>query len=191
LAIAVFALCVAELAWLRFGPLPPRLLDLSDAQSTVVVDRNGEVLYEARNNDGGRSMQLSADRLPAALVDATIAAEDGRFWHHPGIDPIAIARAAVHDLRRGRLAEGGSTITQQVAKLLLARQADRLGDDVSARDFGSKLHEAVIALRLEHRLTKREILALYLNLASYGNQLLGAERASHEYFGVDPESATL
>ena len=121
----------------------------------------------------------SADRLPAPLVDATVAAEDHRFWSHPGVDPIALLRAAARDLRSGRVVEGGSTITQQVAKLLLAR-LDGAG---RRRGLIAKAREAIVALRLEHRLTKREILALYLNLAPYGNQLTGAERASREYFG--------
>ncbi len=64
---------------------------------------------------------MTADQLPSSLVDATVTAEDQRFWRHPGVDPIAVVRAAARNLRRGRVMEGGSTITQQVAKLLLAR----------------------------------------------------------------------
>jgi len=169
---------LAGAAYLRLGPVPARLLDLHDAESTVIVDRHGEVLYESRSADGTRTSWMTADQLPAALVDATLAAEDRRFFRHPGIDPIAVVRAAARNVRRGRWVEGGSTITQQVAKLLVARDGAR-----AERGLGAKLREAVLALRLEHRLSKREILALYLNLAPYGNQLTGADRASRAYFG--------
>src|SRR5262249_50377851 len=108
------------------------------------------------------------------------------FWRHPGIDPVALARAAVRNIRSRRIVEGGSTITQQVAKLLLMRI------DGGVRRSGpmAKAREAVVALRLEHRLSKREILALYLNLAPYGNQLSGADRASRAYFGHDASLLT-
>src|SRR5207253_367000 len=135
---------------------------------------------------GTRSSRLSAEQLPETLVDATIAAEDHRFWRHPGIDPLALVRAAVRDLRRRRIIEGGSTITQQVAKLLLARQ-EGAG---APRGFTRKLREAVVAIRLEHRMGKREIMALYLSLATYGNQLTGAERASRAYFGTSIAALT-
>jgi penicillin-binding protein 1C len=176
------ALAIAAVAlWVRAGPFPAGLLDPQQRESTTVLDRNGEVLYEARAGDGSRAAWLSADRLPAPLVDATVAAEDRRFWRHPGMDPLALTRAAVRNLRNRRVVEGGSTITQQVAKLLLAR----IDGASRRRGMMAKAREALVALRLEHRLTKREILALYLNLAPYGNQLTGAERASREYFGHD------
>lgn len=169
---------ILSLAFLRLGPLPSGLLD-EPPPSTIVVDRNGVPLYEARSGDGTRGIRLSAGELPPALVGATLAAEDHRFWSHPGLDPIAIARAARINLLERAVVEGGSTITQQVAKLLLNRRDPR-----RTRGWRAKLHEGVIALRLEHRFDKREILAMYLNLAAYGNQIAGAERASQAYFGI-------
>src|SRR5688500_18196935 len=106
------------LLWLRLGPLPDGLLD-EPQPSTIVVDRHGVQLYEARSGNGTRTVKLTAASLPLTLVAATIAAEDRRFWSHPGVDPIAIARAAKTNLIERSLVEGGSTITQQVAKLLL------------------------------------------------------------------------
>jgi penicillin-binding protein 1C len=166
------------IGYVRFGPISPGLLDLRDAESTVIVDRNGEPLYESRSAAGTRTSWMTPDQLPASLVAATIAAEDRRFFTHPGIDAIAVARAIARDIRYRRALEGGSTITQQVAKLLLARRDGR-----RSRGLGEKFSEAVVALRLEHRFSKREILAMYLNLAPYGNQLAGADRASRAYFG--------
>src|SRR4029453_2686364 len=170
---------IAAAIWLRCGPLPPDLLKLDAIDSTVVVDRNGIELYEALGSDGTRAQQMRAGSIPAIVAAATVAAEDRGVWSHHGIDPIAVLRAINQNLAEGSIVEGGSTITQQAAKLLLLRRAaDR------RRGWRTKLQEGVIALRLEHRLSKREILALYLNLASYGNQTTGFERASRVYFGV-------
>ncbi len=153
--------------------------------STVVLDRNGVELYEALGGDGTRASQLRPENVPAIVAAATVAAEDRRFWWHHGVDPVAVLRAIKQNISEGSIVEGGSTITQQVAKLLLLRRAaDR------RRGWRTKLHEAVIALRLEHRLSKHEILALYLNLAAYGNQTTGFERASRIYFGVGPGMLT-
>lgn len=177
---AASVLLVGFLAWVRLGPLPPDLLDLERHASTVVVDRGGVVLYEALSEEGTRSRRLSADDLPETLAEATLAAEDHRFYRHPGVDGLAMVRAAWHDLRAGGLVEGGSTITQQTVKLLTRRP----------RTVAGKLREVLLALRLEHRLSKRRILALYLNLAPYGRQYVGAEAASRGYFGTSARNLT-
>ena len=174
LVIAVLALAL----WIRLGPVPADLLDDRAITSTSVVDRRGIPLYEALSGDGTRNVALRSDAIPAPLMSATIAAEDRRFWSHPGIDPIAMLRAFKRDLLELRVVEGGSTISQQVAKLLLNRKSPQ-----RRRGVVAKIHEAVLALRIEHRFSKRTILALYLNLAAYGNQVVGAERASRAYFG--------
>jgi penicillin-binding protein 1C len=170
--------------WLRMGPLPAGLLD-APTPSTIIVDRHGVPLHEALSSEQTRGMRLTAETLPKSLVDATIAAEDRRFWSHIGVDPIAVVRAVKTNLAERRIAEGGSTITQQTAKLLLNRSVPG-----RRRGIAAKVHEAVLALRLEHRFTKREILALYLNVAPYGSQYVGAERASRGYFGVSAALAT-
>jgi penicillin-binding protein 1C len=172
-------------AWMRLGPIPAGLFDGIDTPSTVVVDRHGRVLYEALSQDGTRVRPMSAATLPPALEAATIAAEDRRFYSHPGVDPVALIRAARHNLVEGRVAEGGSTITQQVAKLLIQRR-----EGARHRGISMKLREMLLALRLEHRFSKREVLAMYLNLAAYGNQTAGAGRASQLYFGVDASMVT-
>jgi penicillin-binding protein 1C len=187
-ALAIIGLVAA--CWIRLGPLPDRLLDDPGA-STQVVDRHGVALYEARARGGLRSASLAANALPDHVVWATIAAEDRRFWRHPGIDPLAIARAALANARALHIVEGGSTITQQVAKLLLFRQRTDAAAAAPIRGLRAKVYEAIVALRLEHRLSKREILALYLNLAPYGNQVAGVERASHSYFGTGSSLLTV
>ncbi len=186
LAIIACAVCSSLLAvWVRCGPIAPELLNLSESTSTVVVDRRGVPLYEALSGDGTRSVQLAAGALPRALAAATVAAEDRRFWSHPGVDVFALARAARRNIRMLQIVEGGSTITQQVAKLLLARQSPG-----RPRGVIDKMRETVLALRLEHRYAKPEILTLYLNLAGYGNQIVGAGRASRAYFGREASLLT-
>ena len=179
-ALAALAALLGCWPGLRIGPLPAGLLDRRRSESTAVLARDGELLYEARAGDGSRASWLAADELPAPLVDATIAAEDRRFWRHPGIDPIAVAarRRAQRpppSRRRGRIDDHAAG--REAAAGAGGRRRRRRAA------FTVKLREAIVAIRLEHRLTKREIMALYLNLASYGNQLTGAERASRAYFG--------
>jgi penicillin-binding protein 1C len=184
--LALVATGVSVAAWLRMGPLPAGLLDQPASPSTVVVDRHGEPLHEALSSEQTRAVRLAAGELPPALVAATLAAEDRRFFRHVGIDPFSIARALKANLVEGRIVEGGSTISQQAAKLLLNRL-----EPGRSRGVTAKVREAVIALRLEHRFTKPEMLALYLNLAPYGNQYVGAERASQGYFGVPASQLTV
>lgn len=184
-AAAGAVVLAAGLAWLRMGPLPAGLLDPPAAPTTVVVDRNGERLYEALSAEAARAIPLDAAALPPRLVAATLAAEDRRYYRHIGLDPVAIARAVRVNLAEGRAVEGGSTISQQVAKLLLNRRSPG-----RPRGWTAKLEEAVVALRLEHRVDKTALLALYLNHAGYGRQYVGAERASQAYFGVSASMLT-
>ena len=167
---------IALALWLRLGPIPP----ITPDTTPTIVDRNGIVLYEPLSSTGTRNEWLND--VPPSIANATIAAEDRRFERHLGIDPIAIARAVVHDVVKLRAAEGGSTITQQVAKMLLGNPP---------RTIGAKVREAVIALRLEHRYTKKQILALYVNLAPYGEQTIGIARASRRYFASAPDELTI
>ena len=171
--------------WVRCAAVPAELLAGIDTPSTVILDRHGRVLYEPLAAGGSRVQPLDANRLPPLLVAATLAAEDRRFYSHPGLDPISLARAARHDFVEGQIVEGGSTISQQVAKLLIQRR-----EGLRRRGWRAKVRELVLALRLEHRFTKNEILALYLNLATYGNLATGAGRASNLYFGVDASMLT-
>ena len=177
LVLAILAALAALALWLRLGPIDPSLLDRKP--SLVLVDRHGEVLYEPLGTTGTRTDWITV--VPANVERATLAAEDHRFRSHVGVDPIAIARAFVHDVRAMSVVEGGSTITQQVAKLLLQSKN---------RDVAQKIRESILALRLEHRYSKNEILALYLNLAPYGNRITGIARASRAYFGCSPDHLT-
>ena len=168
--------------WLRFGSIDPSIIDQSRFASVTIVDRNSVVLYEPLAKTHTRGEHVSAKDLPPNVARAPIAAEDRRFYWHPGIDPVAIARATLHNMRHRDVVEGGSTITQQVAKLLLQSRD---------RSVVRKLRESVLALRLEHRYSKPEILAMYLTLAPYGNRITGISRASRTYFGCEARQLTI
>ena len=170
--------CSGFIAWIILGSIP----DIAHSDTPTVVDRNGVVLYEPLSVHGDRSEMIQANALPRRVVQATLAVEDRDFYRHSAVSLRGVVRAAWHDLRQGRMAEGGSTITQQVAKLLVQRR------DRSVLD---KIREVIIAVRLERRYSKNEILAMYLNLAPYGNQTTGVARAAHLYFGCAPEDLTV
>jgi penicillin-binding protein 1A len=142
--------------------------------SMTFLDRHGRVI--ARRGDSSGTT-ISADSLPEHLVDAVLAVEDRRFYHHFGIDLIGTTRAALANLRAGRVVQGGSTITQQLAKNLF------LTPD---RTMRRKMQEMMLAFWLETRFTKDEILALYLNRVYFGAGAWGAENAARRYFGRGP-----
>jgi len=125
---------------------------------------------------------LGYDEIPEALVLAFLAVEDRRFFSHGGLDPLGIGRAALVNLRAGGIAQGGSTITQQLAKTLFLS---------SRRSFRRKAQEALLALWLERRLTKEEILTLYLNRIYFGSGAYGIDAAAQVYFGHSARRLTL
>lgn len=140
---------------------------------TVVVDADGGRLAELVGDGQGHAITL--DEVASVLIDAVIAVEDVRFRQHDGIDVRALGRALVRNVRDGRIVEGGSTITQQLAKNTATGPA---------RTIERKIAEASIAWQLEQELSKNEILARYLNSAYFGNGAYGVESAAREYFGV-------
>jgi penicillin-binding protein 1C len=154
---------------------PPPLARVREV-SPVVVDRNGEWLMAFTTSQGTWRLEARLDEIDPEFQRRLIAIEDERFWFHPGFDPIALARASVSYARAGRVTQGGSTITMQLARLLEPRP----------RTIGSKLIEIVRAIQIERRLSKREILAAYLTLAPYGGNLEGVRAASRAYFQRDP-----
>ncbi len=121
------------------------------------------------------------DELPSIYVQAVLSVEDHRFYNHPGIDMIAIGRAAVNDVRAGAFVEGGSTITQQLAKNLYFSQE---------KELTRKVAEVFMAFDLERNYTKDEILELYVNSIYYGNNYYSVARASQGYFGKEPSEMT-
>src|SRR2546428_731393 len=140
-------------------------------QGTKVYDDNDELLTELHVE---RRIFVPLAHIPQTLRDAVIATEDRRFYSHFGIDPIGVARAVWQNYRRGRIVEGGSTITQQLTKVLF------LTPDKSLE---RKMKEAGLALELERRYPKDRILEMYMNQIYFGNGAYGVEAASRTYFG--------
>jgi penicillin-binding protein 1C len=161
-------------------PLPPALFEPMTA-SVEYLDRNGLPLREASSEGAGIGRPLPLSEMPEALVKATLAAEDARFWRHGGVDWIGTARAAVSLLRYRRIVSGGSTITQQLVKIAAPRP----------RTFRAKAFEALQAMRLEQIWPKERILEEYLNRLDYGNLRIGAGAAAHFYFQKPPLSMSL
>ncbi len=156
-----------------FVPLPKDDFSHRSVQSLRVEDRNGIVLREFLNDEQGRGEWKPLSSIAIPLEQATIAVEDKRFYYHPGVDPIAIARSIVQNFAALRFKSGGSTLSQQVIRNVYPH----------SRTLVHKAIEMWYALRLERMYSKREILEQYLNRAPYGNQLFGAEAASRWYFG--------
>ncbi len=150
--------------------------------STVVLDRQDRLLRAYATGDGRWRLPVTLSGVDPRYVEALIAYEDKRFFQHAGVDPAALARAALQLVRTGRIVSGGSTITMQVARLLEPR---------SERSLAAKLRQAVRAIQLERTLSKDDILALYLNLAPYGGNLEGVRAAALAYFGKEPQRLTL
>ena len=136
-----------------------------------------EVVESSRSDDS----YVRTDDLPDVYLDAVVAIEDHRFYDHPGFDVIAICRAAWHDLVTLSLEQGGSTITQQLAKNLFFTQE---------KDFSRKAAEVFMALDLEARYDKAEILELYVNTSYFGDGLTGIGEAARGYLGKEPSEMT-
>jgi penicillin-binding protein 1C len=171
--IAAAALAVATLTLDRAFLLP---LGPATDLSRVVVDRDGASLRVFANGAGRWRLPATAGEVAPLYLRMLLAVEDRRFKAHPGIDPLAMARASWQNLVAGRTVSGASTLSMQVARLLEPRP----------RTLRSKLLEALRALQLEARLGKTGVLDLYLVLAPFGGNLDGVRAASRAYFGKEP-----
>jgi 1A family penicillin-binding protein len=140
-------------------------------QATVVFDRQSRPVFSFYAE---QRLDVPLDRVSPRMIDALLAVEDRRFYAHHGLDPLRIVAAALRNVRAGRVVEGGSTLTQQLARTL------QLSPE---RTFTRKIREATIAAQLESRYTKDDILAAYLNTVYFGNGYYGVEAASRGYFG--------
>ena len=148
------------------------------AQTTIVLDRQG---HPAFSFYAEQRIDVTLDQVSRHMIDAIVAVEDRRFYSHCGLDPVRIVGAAVRNVRAGRIREGGSTITQQLAR------AVRLSP---ARTFERKLREAMLALRLEQRYSKERILQEYLNTVYFGDGYYGVEAAARGYFAKNASALT-
>jgi penicillin-binding protein 1C len=169
---AVFLLltCAAALLLDRLFPLP---LPDPNSGSTVVLARDGTPLRAFPDRDGVWRYPVGIEDVSPLYVEALLTYEDRWFWRHPGVNPLALARAFGQWIVHRRLVSGGSTLTMQVARIL----------DGTPHSAGGKLRQIARALQLEAHLSKREILTLYLQRAPFGGTLEGVEAASWAYLG--------
>lgn len=169
-------------ALLRFqGELPSaaHLERIEPPSNTRILDRNGEPLGDLFAED---RLLARFDQIPKPLIQAVLATEDRKFYEHWGIQPTALIRAVLANLRVGRTSQGGSTITQQLARNLFLTHE---------RTVTRKIKEALLTVRLERIYTKDEILGMYFNQIYYGNGAHGATSAAREYFGKPLSELTL
>ncbi|MHC9544260.1 MAG: penicillin-binding protein 1C [Vulcanimicrobiota bacterium] len=173
--VILFALTAAVLALVIFlvAPLPDEAAHPGTLVSCNICDRNGNVLRTVLSDEDGTSCRVSLEEISPYVLSATTAAEDRRYYSHWGVDLKASGRAVLQNLKARRIVSGGSTITQQYAKLLF---------HLSKRSFFNKGKEMLYAFKLERSLGKKKILELYLNRIPYSNQIYGIEAASRTYF---------
>jgi hypothetical protein len=168
--IAAFIGGVAVLSYIAYDLPDPEKIIRKEGFSTKILDRNGEVLYDIYQNQ--KRIPVKFDDVPQYLKEATIAIEDKNFYKHEGFDILGIVRGFTRIFTRGR-AQGGSTLTQQLVKNVLL---------TSERSVLRKVKEFVLAVQIERKYSKDEILLMYLNEAPYGGTSWGVESASESYF---------
>ncbi len=182
LIAAVWGALALALVLLWFGrdlPRPETALDAARRPGLTLQDRAGRT-FATFGDVVGDPLRLGD--MPHFLSAAAVAVEDRRFYRHPGLDLIGIARAAFVNLRAGRLVQGGSTITQQVAKNLFL---------TNARTFHRKVQELMLTLWLEHTFSKAEILEIWLNRVYLGSGAWGVDAAARMYFGTSARKLSL
>lgn len=166
--------------WLYLWPMDAGRFLAGDA-SGEMLDRNGALLYAFLTPQDEWRIERELDQISPYLAQATKAVEDQRFGYHPGVDPVAVLRAAWQNMTQGRVVSGASTLAMQVVKLGYRRQA------ISC----SKPVQAVQAMRLQAQSGRDEILRAYLNWAPYGGNLIGCEAASRRFFGKPAAELTV
>lgn len=165
------ALVVAGLGLEAASRLDPAAL--APVPGPLVLDRHGQILRLAPDSQGRKAVRLPPGPLPPLVVAAFLAAEDQRFWQHPGVDGVAVLRAAGQDLAAWRIVSGASTITQQLARLIYP----------GPRSLARKVVEMARSLRIERAFPKEEILRCYLDRVPLGYNLVGVQSAALAYFG--------
>jgi penicillin-binding protein 1C len=155
----------------------PPPLEQTMERSRQVLDRDGALLRAFTTSQAKWRLPVKAEDVDRQYIRMLLAYEDQRFYAHRGIDLVALGRASLQILTHGRIVSGGSTLSMQVARLIEPR-ADR--------SFAAKFLQMARAVQIEQRLSKAQILDLYLNLAPYGGNLEGVRAASLAYFGKEP-----
>jgi penicillin-binding protein 1A len=157
-----------------------KLINYKPETSSIIYDRYGEKLAYVFKNQ--HRLYARYDEIPGFLVEGLVAMEDTQFFEHNGVNPDAILRAIVKDIQAGAFVEGGSTLTQQLIKNKILSNEKKLA---------RKIKEAILALKIEHELSKEDIIERYLNEISYGNNYFGVKTAAKGYFHKELNELTL
>ncbi len=178
--LALMGIGIVALAIFLFGdlPAPDALLTRTSPDTTKILDRNGKLLYEILDPRAGRRTRVALSELAPHFKNAVIAVEDANYYEHPGVDAIGVARAMLQFAQQGQIVSGGSTITQQLARLVLLSREEQ-----ESRTLTRKAREMMLALRISQNYSKDQILEMYLNEVYFGNLAYGAEAAARTYFG--------
>jgi len=180
MAVGVFFVALLFLYYAKDLPDPNKLLERNVAESTKIFARDGSLLYEVHGETKRTLVDLN--QISPYLKEATVAIEDKNFYKHGGISITGIARSAITDILTGSRGQGGSTITQQFVKNAMLTKD---------KSFDRKIREALLAIMIDARFSKDEILKLYLNEIPYGRNAYGIEAASQSYFGKSAKDLDL
>ncbi len=191
--VVLLGLCAASFGLFQYYQIASALPDISDLrqrasqfETTRILDRNGNVLYEILDPNAGRRTYVPLEKISPFLVAATVATEDKGFYSHPGFDPMGIIRAFLQNYQGGGIVSGASTITQQLARTLIFSPEERF-----EQSYNRKIREAILATEITRRYTKDEILELYLNEIYYGNLAYGVQAAAETYFNTTADKLTI
>ena len=182
LICAVMSVFAAAGTYMYFSRDLPKITSLEDYQPSVVTTFYSEDDRKIAEFYKQRRIVVELSEMPEHLIQAFVATEDARFYEHEGIDLYSIMRAFFKNLEAGTIVQGGSTITQQVAKSFFL---------TPERSYTRKLKEAILAYRIDRYFTKDEILFLYLNQIYLGHGAYGVEAAAQNYFGKSAEDLTI
>ncbi|APG88586.1 penicillin-binding protein 1C (plasmid) [Sinorhizobium americanum CCGM7] len=175
IGLVLTALAAIGLEWADRAFPPP--LDHAQVFSREVVDKDGQLLRAFATPDGRWRLKTTVDDVDPRFLEMLVAYEDQRFYEHHGVDPLALGRAALQFVTNGRIVSGASTLSMQVARLIEPREQ---------RTWTAKLSQLARAIQIERRLSKDQILNLYLTHAPYGGNLEGVRAASLAWFGKEP-----
>ncbi len=157
-----------------------KLINYKPETSSIILDRNGNKLAYVYKRQ--HRLYATYDEIPGILVEGLVAMEDTKFFEHNGVNPDAIIRALIKDIKAGSFVEGGSTLTQQLIKNKILSNEKKLA---------RKIKEAILAIKIEHELSKEDIIERYLNEISYGNNYFGVKTAANGYFHKELSELTL
>ncbi len=167
-------------------PDPRTLIARAPSGTSKLLDRNGRLLYEFLDPHAGSRTRVDLAQIPLACCQATVATEDANFYANSGVDPRGILRAAWLNATSREIVSGGSTLTQQLARIAFLSPDER-----AERSLRRKLREAILAYRMAQTWSKDTILEAYLNEVYYGELAYGIEAAAQTFFGVSASQLDL